>query len=366
MRKFSWLIFGAFLVLCLGAVLKQTTSIYILDPSTSDPAIKIRFANGHASSVIEIADAVGNNKFTLGTNGILGTAYGGTGISSASGLYLGGDGTASAVTFGFQNDPDTGMFRSATNALGFSTGGTERWVINSSGALNPVANNVYDIGNGLVNPRDITVARNLLVKGEANIGGTTTGGTTLEVNSLARTITGDQAGDAQVNVAILTTNAVANDTGAILGLGGIYEAGGGKLVFGAIAGRRSTGADGYLSLYSYKSSSGLTEAFRVKSVGDLSSPFSFSATNGVASYRSNLVAPASFTFPATTVNWTNPLAVNIQVYIDNGGVTGTSVRKNGVQIFTLMTGPATIGLQPGEYFSQTYTVGTPVGTYSPF
>lgn len=90
------------------------------------------------------------------------------------------------------------------------------------------------------------------------------------------------------------------------------------------------------------------------------------ATNGFASYRSNLVAPTSITFPATTVNFTNPLAVNVQFYIDNAAITGTAVKKNGATIFGTLPGAVTLILQPGEYFSETYTIGTPSATYSPF
>jgi hypothetical protein len=76
--------------------------------------------------------------------------------------------------------------------------------------------------------------------------------------------------------------------------------------------------------------------------------------------------PVSFTFPNTTVNWTNPLNTAIQVYIDNAGVTGTLIKKNGLQIFSGLVSDVQINLRPGEYFSETYTVGTPVGHYSPF
>ena len=91
-----------------------------------------------------------------------------------------------------------------------------------------------------------------------------------------------------------------------------------------------------------------------------------SFTNGVASYRSNAIAPTSITAPLTTVNWTNTINVNIQVYIDNSGVTGTAIKKNGTQIFSSLVGDVTLGLQPGEYMSLTYTLGTPVITWSPF
>lgn len=90
------------------------------------------------------------------------------------------------------------------------------------------------------------------------------------------------------------------------------------------------------------------------------------ATNGLASFRSNSIAPFAITAPATTVPWTNPINMNIQVYIDNSGVTGTAINKNGGQIFSSLVGDVTIGLQPNEYISLTYTIGTPVIKWSPF
>lgn len=109
-----------------------------------------------------------------------------------------------------------------------------------------------------------------------------------------------------------------------------------------------------------------TAAGSVTITTNLIVPGTITATNGVTSLRSNLVAPSSITFPATTVNWTNTNSFNIQVYIDNSAVTGTAIKKNGGTIFTSITGDATIGLQPNETFSETYTVGTPTATWSPF
>lgn len=90
---------------------------------------------------------------------------------------LGPDGTAAAPTFSFSSsgNSDNGMFLSSANALGFSTAGVERWIINSSGALNPLVNNTYDIGNGTVNPRDVNVARSVI--SPLVIGGTANGAT---------------------------------------------------------------------------------------------------------------------------------------------------------------------------------------------
>lgn len=97
---------------------------------------------------------------------------------------LGPDGTAAAPTFSFSSsgNSDNGMFLSSANALGFSTAGVERWIINSSGALNPLVNNTYDIGNGSVNPRDVNVARSVI--SPLIIGGTgTTSTLTLQSTS---------------------------------------------------------------------------------------------------------------------------------------------------------------------------------------
>lgn len=81
---------------------------------------------------------------------------------------------------------------------------------------------------------------------------------------------------------------------------------------------------------------------------------------------SNLLAPSSISFPATTVNWTNTTGNRIFVFINNSAITGTAIKINGTTVFTLTTGDCTLPLQPGEYFSETYTVGTPTATIKPF
>lgn len=89
------------------------------------------------------------------------------------------------------------------------------------------------------------------------------------------------------------------------------------------------------------------------------------ASGGISTLLSNMVAPTSITAPLTTVNWTNPINADIEVYIDNSGVTGTSIKKNGTQIFSSLIGDVTIGLQPNETINLTYTVGTPSIKWSP-
>jgi hypothetical protein len=102
-------------------------------------------------------------------------------------------------------------------------------------------------------------------------------------------------------------------------------------------------------------------------IGNGSFSGTVTSTNGFASYSSNTLALASISFPATTVPWTNNFGKNIFVFIDNAGVTGTALKINGTQIASslLVTGDTMIPLQPGEYFSETYTIGTPAAVWKP-
>ena len=95
--------------------------------------------------------------------------------NSGGGTFLGGtvtspilfpDGTAAAPSISFSSDTNTGLFWRSADILSFATGGTERWVINGSGSLNPVANNTYDFGTTGAMPRDISVGRNVAVTGD--------------------------------------------------------------------------------------------------------------------------------------------------------------------------------------------------------
>ena len=95
------------------------------------------------------------------------------------------DGSAAAPSLTFTTDPNTGIILSAADSLGFVTNGVEKWVINSSGSLNPVLDNTYDIGSGLVNPRDIQASRTLIA-GKAS---TTNGALTFQNSAGATTVT---------------------------------------------------------------------------------------------------------------------------------------------------------------------------------
>lgn len=104
-------------------------------------------------------------------------------VTIADLLENAGNGTASAPAFSFDSDPNTGMLRSGADALGFATGGTQRFVISSSGELK--------IGGTLPSSPDITL--------NANGTGTFTGQLTLEgLGTPFRFGTGDRGG--QINL----------------------------------------------------------------------------------------------------------------------------------------------------------------------
>jgi hypothetical protein len=86
--------------------------------------------------------------------------------------------------------------------------------------------------------------------------------------------------------------------------------------------------------------------------------------NGIGSTRSNLLAPTTITIGTSPVSWTNTLPVNAVVYIDAISVTGT-ISQNGSQIFSTI-GQNTVILQPNEYVTMTFTIGTPTAKWKPF
>ena len=63
-----------------------------------------------------------------------------------SGLLKVADGTAAAPSITFTNDTDTGIFKSADNALTITTGGTTRFTVSANGITS--ATNVYSGTSG--------------------------------------------------------------------------------------------------------------------------------------------------------------------------------------------------------------------------
>lgn len=104
----------------------------------------------------------GTERGTLSSAGLF-TTTGGISTTTGvfSGVVTGANGTAGAPSFSFTNSPTTGFFRSAADSIGVSTAGTERWLFNSSGSLNPFVTRTYDIGGSTL-IRDLGLGRTLV------------------------------------------------------------------------------------------------------------------------------------------------------------------------------------------------------------
>lgn len=69
---------------------------------------------------------------------------------TTTGTVSTGDGTAAAPSHTFASDPDTGMYRSAANTLGFSTGGAVRFTVDSAGFSISPGITYYNGGNATI------------------------------------------------------------------------------------------------------------------------------------------------------------------------------------------------------------------------
>lgn len=126
---------------------------------------------------------------------------------------------------------------------------------------------------------------------------------------------------------------------------------------------------GYLAMgtsgFEWDSANGTPNSTWDNTTGNASFKGTITATNGLTSTVSNATV-FTFTMPATTVNFTNTNGVSWAYFIDNTAVTGTAIKKNGIQIFSGLSTDVTILLRANETFSETYTVGTPTLTGNVF
>ena len=126
-----------------------TSTGAIFTPLEAANALKARFLMGKDSGNTNDGDLYIN--YATSHNVFLG-AGGGNSSLTATGVIKGGDGTASAPTFAFASDPNTGMYRVASDNLGFAVGGSRK-VFLSTSQLNisvntiPAVDNTYDLGS---------------------------------------------------------------------------------------------------------------------------------------------------------------------------------------------------------------------------
>lgn len=100
-----------------------------------------------------------------------------------TGALTGVAGTAALPSFSFTGETDTGMYLFGVNSIGFPVGGVDKWVMSSSGGLNCATDGGCDIGNGAADPRDLSLRRNLILRGA------TSGSVTLAAAAVAGTNT---------------------------------------------------------------------------------------------------------------------------------------------------------------------------------
>lgn len=124
-------------------------------------ADKILLPNGTAAapSLSFTADS-DNGVYSTGSNNISIAAGGGqaakweTNACASLVRHYFVDGTAALPAISFSADSDTGIYRSSSNEMCFSSGGVDKWHISAS-LLYPVANNSYDFGTTGYNIRNL-------------------------------------------------------------------------------------------------------------------------------------------------------------------------------------------------------------------
>ena len=123
--------------------------------SGNDGAVQFSSGGALSSDTTNFYWDDANNRLGIGTNSpsytldVNGTGrFTGTlnveGIVTLSDEIKGGSGSAADPVFTFASDGDTGMYSAGTNALGFTTGGTSRLVIQSDGDLEATGNITLD------------------------------------------------------------------------------------------------------------------------------------------------------------------------------------------------------------------------------
>jgi len=106
----------------------RSSSDNLIISSYDDVTINLDSNNNDSSETFDI-----RKHATSLTGGTLLFQVDGAGLCSSYGGYGSIDGSAGSPSFRFNNDADTGMYRTGANGLGFSTGGTNRMSLSDNG-----------------------------------------------------------------------------------------------------------------------------------------------------------------------------------------------------------------------------------------
>jgi hypothetical protein len=113
-------------------------------------------AGGFRLRTTNDAESVTNTVFVVSRSGAtIGT------FSLASTALVGQIGSTAAPFYTFVSDEDTGIFQSAANRIDFSTGGTRRWIMETTGDFLPGVSGTYNIGSAALPINQIFVDSNV-------------------------------------------------------------------------------------------------------------------------------------------------------------------------------------------------------------
>ena len=147
-----------------GGLKVMTGDFYVRNPADAD---MIYASSGGAAKLYHAgSEKLATASGSVDVTGMLCTT---DNIRAENSSFMGGREDASAPTYRFHDDGDTGMFNVASDILAFSTGGTEQMRINSTGAVgigttSPIAT-LHVAGSAYI-ANDTTVMGNLSVHGD--------------------------------------------------------------------------------------------------------------------------------------------------------------------------------------------------------
>lgn len=201
--------------------------------------------NYNGTTWVSLGSTIQHNN-TLGIQGGTASEYYHLTLANYNSLNIGtnsqirnADGTGALPAYSFTSDQDTGMYRKASNTLGFSVGGTNVFDVTATGDIVPTANNTYSLGSATNKFKDVYASvgvssENLSVTGNSVLGDATTD--TVTING-STTITPAAAGvlsvqDGNLRVGNGTPDVALNGEDAYIE--GTFEVDGATRIDGAL------------------------------------------------------------------------------------------------------------------------------------